>query len=92
VRIYSQGSGSERNETWNICVEDNGIGIDAKYHDQIFMPFKRLHGRSEHVGVGMGLSICKKIVERHRGRIAVKSEPGRGSTFIVSLPVERRES
>ena len=88
VRIYLQKSGSERSETCNVCVTDNGIGIDAKYFGQIFLPFQRLHGRSEYSGVGMGLSICKKIVERHGGRMTLTSEPGKGSTFVISLPVE----
>jgi PAS domain S-box-containing protein len=69
-----------------ITVEDNGIGFDEKYVDRIFAPFQRLHGRSEFEGAGMGLAICKKIVERHDGSISAKSEPGKGSTFIIRLP------
>lgn len=69
-----------------IYVEDNGIGFDGKYLDKIFLPFQRLHGRSEYEGVGMGLAICRKIVERHRGTITAVSTPGEGSTFIVRLP------
>ena len=74
-----------------IRVEDNGIGFEEKYVDQIFLPFQRLHGRSSvYEGVGMGLAICKKIVEHHGGEITATSEWGKGSTFIVRLPAERK--
>ncbi|MFP5213016.1 MAG: sensor histidine kinase [Acidobacteriota bacterium] len=64
------------------------MGFDEKYLDKIFQPFHRLHGRSsEYEGTGMGLAICKKIVERHGGTINVKSKPGEGSAFIVTLPL-----
>jgi two-component system, LuxR family, sensor kinase FixL len=74
-----------------ICVEDNGIGFDEKYLDKIFVPFQRLHGRGAYEGVGMGLAICKKIVERHGGEITAKSEPGKGSAFIVTLPAKAKK-
>lgn len=74
-----------------IFVEDNGIGFDEKYLDRIFTLFQRLHGRSEYEGAGMGLAICRKIVERHGGSITAKSKPGEGSTFIVTLPLEQPE-
>lgn len=71
-----------------IFVEDNGIGFEEQYIDRIFKPFQRLHGRGHNYeGTGMGLAICRKIVERHRGSITAKSTPGRGSAFIVELPV-----
>ena len=72
---------------YEITVEDNGIGFDEKYADTIFMPFLRLHGRSDaYEGSGMGLAICKKIVERHGGTSTARSRPGEGATFIVRLP------
>lgn len=69
-----------------IMVEDKGIGFDEKYLDRIFKPFERLHGRSEYEGTGMGLAICKKIVQRHNGEITAKSSPGKGATFTIRLP------
>jgi len=69
-----------------IFVQDNGIGFDEKYTDLIFSPFQRLHGRNEYEGSGVGLAICKRIVDRHNGRITAHSKPGEGSTFLVSLP------
>jgi signal transduction histidine kinase len=76
------------NGTGRIFVEDNGIGFDEKYLDKIFQPFQRLHGRNEYPGTGIGLAICRKIVERHGGTITAKSSPGKGSTFIITLPVD----
>jgi len=70
-----------------IFVEDNGIGFDESNAERIFAPFQRLHGRSTYEGTGMGLAICKKIIERHGGAVAAKSTPGTGSTFIVTLPL-----
>lgn len=67
-------------------VQDNGIGFDPQYKDRIFRMFERLHGRNAYEGTGIGLAICKKIVERHNGDIQVESEPGKGSRFSVSLP------
>jgi len=72
-----------------IFVEDNGIGFDEKYLDRIFQPFQRLHSRSQYEGTGMGLAICRKIVERHGGTITAKSTPGKGTTFIITLPVRQ---
>ncbi|MFH0799826.1 MAG: ATP-binding protein [Pseudomonadota bacterium] len=69
-----------------IRVADNGIGFDTKFIDKIFQPFQRLVTREEYKGTGIGLSVCKKIVERHRGEIEVESKPGEGTTFIIRLP------
>jgi len=75
-----------------ITVEDNGIGFDEHHLETIFAPFKRLHGRSsQYEGTGMGLAICKKIVERHGGKITAKSSPGQGSTFIIELPAVQND-
>jgi len=72
-----------------IIVEDNGIGFDERYLDRIFNVFQRLHNRSEYEGTGMGLAICRKIVERHGGSITAKTTPGLGATFIVTLPIKQ---
>ena len=70
-----------------ISVNDNGIGFDEKYLSKIFNPFERLHSRSKFEGTGMGLATCKKIVVRHGGEITAKSDPGKGSSFIIRLPL-----
>ncbi len=67
-------------------IKDNGIGFDEKYLDRIFTIFQRLHGRDEYPGTGVGLAVCRKIVERHGGVITAKSQPGNGSEFIVTIP------
>ncbi len=70
-----------------IYIEDNGIGFEQKYSDQIFLMFKRLHHHQDYEGTGIGLALCKKIVEEHNGFITAKSTPNKGSTFIISLPI-----
>ena len=86
------GNGSSADQrTCQIEISDNGIGFDDKYLDRIFLPFERLHGHSEYQGTGMGLAICRKIVERHDGSISAQSSPNQGATFIVRLPVRNRQ-
>ena len=78
-------SSEEENGFWKFSIADNGIGIDEKFSERIFIIFQRLHSRSQYEGTGIGLALCKKIVEIHDGKIWIKSEPGAGTTFYFTI-------
>ena len=87
IKIYSNTGDHTDKHYCRIFFEDNGIGFDQKYADQIFEMFKRLHPQNEYEGTGIGLALCKKIIEEHGGFISAKGTPGVGSTFVISFPL-----
>lgn len=89
--FWKEVNNEEKAQFHSITVKDNGIGFEQQYADNIFKLFQRLHGRSEYSGTGIGLAICKKIVENHKGTISALGEPGKGSTFVIEIPVDNPE-
>lgn len=87
IRIASRSFEAEGAGWIELSVSDNGIGFDPKYAERIFGLFQRLHARTDYAGSGVGLAICRKIVDRHNGRIVAVGKPGEGATFVVSLPI-----
>jgi light-regulated signal transduction histidine kinase (bacteriophytochrome) len=83
-------SAPEEQQFFQLTIKDNGIGFDEKYLDRIFAVFQRLHGRQEYEGTGIGLAVCRRIVDRHKGVITAMSKPGEGATFAVTLPLRQQ--
>jgi signal transduction histidine kinase len=88
VRVWSETEAAPMPRL-RLLVADQGIGFDERYLDRIFAPFQRLHGRGEYEGTGIGLAVCRRIVERHGGTITARSAPGQGATFVVTLPLRQ---
>ncbi len=84
VKIFAENQG----DRWLFRIEDNGIGLDMKYKQKVFQLFNRLHAGDKYQGSGIGLALCKRIVERHKGEIWLESNPGKGTTFYFTLSAE----
>lgn len=100
ISVYSQPVAEEAlhplaespSRQWlQLVISDNGIGFETQYNDRVFNLFQRLHGRGEYTGTGIGLALCRKIIERHGGSIVAKSEPGVGTQFIITMPATQNE-
>jgi PAS domain S-box-containing protein len=93
IKIYQTATrqNNQLGSSWEIVIEDNGIGFDQEYHEQIFEPCQRLHNSGDYEGRGLGLAICRRIIERHEGTISARSKPGEGAKFIITLPYRERE-
>ena len=88
IHISAEEQGEEQDKEWLFSVRDNGAGIGADYLERVFQPFERLQAGNPEGAAGLGLTICRAIVERHGGKIRAESEPGAGSTFLFTLPAE----
>jgi len=88
-QVKNIAGNTEGKQLLQIQVSDNGIGFDQEYANSIFGLFARLHGRAKYEGTGLGLGICRKVVENHNGTIVAKSEPGKGATFTIEIPLQQ---
>lgn len=91
ISAIKEISQTSHRQVCTLTVEDNGVGFEEKYLDRIFAVFQRLHGRDTYEGTGIGLAVCRKIAERHGGSITARSKPGRGSAFIITLPIHHKK-
>ncbi len=88
-RVHIDVRATRQGDDWIICVKDNGTGVPPGDRDRIFGLFQQLHERTAQTGTGLGLTLCRRIIERHGGKIWVDSTPGKGSTFQFTFPVQK---
>ena len=88
-KLVIEISSKESNQDWLISIKDNGIGIEPQYHEAVFELFNRLHSTTDYTGTGIGLAVCKKIIDIHGGKIWVQSDLYKGAEFIFTLPKNR---